>query len=81
MSNFFMPVMDGPFGLRRVAATRAISDICAVGAVPVTAHAVVGAPVNELPVDVNRDIPAGEEPVCRDVGIPDAGGRSVTVAW
>ena len=76
-TDFFMPVVDDPFDFGRIAATNAISDIYAMGALPIMALAVVGMPVNKLPVEVIRSILAGGESVCRDVGIPVAGGHSI----
>jgi selenide,water dikinase len=76
-TDFFMPVVDDPFDFGRIAATNAISDIYAMGAVPIMALAVVGMPVNKLPVEVIRDILAGGKSVCRDAGIPVAGGHSI----
>jgi len=76
-TDFFTPVVDDPFDFGRIAATNAISDVYAMGAVPIMALAVVGMPINKLPVEVIRAILAGGESVCRDVGIPVAGGHSI----
>lgn len=79
-TDFFMPVVDDPFDFGRIAATNAISDIYAMGASPVMALAVVGMPINKLPVEVMRRILAGGESVCREAGIPIAGGHSIDSA-
>lgn len=76
-TDFFMPVVDDPFDFGRIAATNAISDIYAMGATPIMALAIVGMPINKLPVEVIRGILSGGESVCRDVGIPIAGGHSI----
>ena len=76
-TDFFTPVVDDPFDFGRIAATNAISDIYAMGALPIMALAIVGMPVDKLPVEVIREILAGGESVCRDVGIPVAGGHSI----
>jgi len=76
-TDFFMPVVDDPFDFGRIAATNAISDIYAMGATPIMALAIVGMPINKLPVEVMRQILAGGESVCRDAGIPIAGGHSI----
>jgi selenide,water dikinase len=76
-TDFFMPVVDDPFDFGRIAATNAISDVYAMGATPVMALAVVGMPINKLPVEVIQRILAGGESVCRDAGIPIAGGHSI----
>ena len=76
-TDFFTPVVDDPFDFGRIAAANAISDIYAMGASPVMALAVVGMPVDKLPVEVFRQILSGGEAVCREAGIPIAGGHSI----
>jgi selenide,water dikinase len=76
-TDFFMPIVDDPFDFGRIAATNAISDIYAMGAQPILALAVVGMPVDKLPVDVIQRILEGGESVCVAAGIPIAGGHSI----
>ena len=76
-TDFFMPIVDDPFDFGRIAATNAISDIYAMGATPIFALAVVGMPVDKLPVDVIQRILEGGESVCVSAGIPIAGGHSI----
>jgi selenide,water dikinase len=76
-TDFFMPVVDDPYDFGRIAATNALSDVYAMGAKPILALAVVGMPVNKLPVETIRKILAGGESVCRLIGIPVAGGHSI----
>ena len=76
-TDFFMPVVDDAFDFGRIAATNAISDIYAMGATPLMALAVVGMPVDKLPVEIIRQILSGGESVCREAGIPIAGGHSI----
>jgi selenide,water dikinase len=76
-TDFFMPIVDDPFDFGRIAATNAISDIYAMGAQPIFALAVVGMPVDKLPVEVIRRILEGGESVCVAAGIPIAGGHSI----
>jgi selenide,water dikinase len=76
-TDFFTPIVDDPFDFGRIAATNAISDIYAMGAQPLFALAVVGMPLEKMPLDVIRRILAGGESVCADVGIPVAGGHSI----
>ena len=76
-TDFFMPVVDDPYDFGRIAATNALSDVYAMGAKPILALAVVGMPINKLPVDTIRAILAGGESVCRSIGIPVAGGHSI----
>ena len=76
-TDFFMPIVDDPYDFGRIAATNAISDVYAMGAQPILALAVVGMPVDKLPVAVIRRILEGGASVCADAGIPVAGGHSI----
>jgi selenide, water dikinase len=76
-TDFFMPVVDDPYDFGRIAATNALSDIYAMGATPIMALAVVGMPIGKLEPEVIRRILAGGESVCREVGIPVAGGHPI----
>lgn len=76
-TDFFMPIVDDPFDFGRIAATNAISDIYAMGGTPLFALALVGMPVNVLPLETITKILAGGEAVCRAAGIPIAGGHTI----
>ena len=76
-TDFFTPIVDDPYDFGRIAATNALSDIYAMGARPIFALAIVGMPLDKLPVEVIRKIIAGGESVCTQVGIPVAGGHSI----
>src|SRR5260221_2635762 len=76
-TDFFTPIVDDPFDFGRIAATNAISDIYAMGGRPIMALAIVGMPLEKLPVSAIRGILAGGEAVCAAAGIPIAGGHSI----
>ena len=76
-TDFFMPVVDDPFDFGRIAATNALSDVYAMGAKPIFALAIVGMPVDKLPVETIQQILAGGASVCAAAGIPIAGGHSI----
>jgi selenide,water dikinase len=76
-TDFFTPIVDDPRDFGRIAATNAISDIYAMGARPIFALAILGMPLDKLPVAVIREIVAGGESVCAAAGIPVAGGHSI----
>src|SRR5689334_16471255 len=76
-TDFFPPIVDEPFDFGRIAATNAISDVYAMGGRPIMALAIVGMPLEKLPLDVIGDILAGGESVCAQAGIPIAGGHSI----
>jgi selenide,water dikinase len=76
-TDFFMPVVDDPFDFGRIAATNALSDVYAMGASPILALAIVGMPVDRLPVETIRAILTGGASVCTQAGVPVAGGHSI----
>ena len=76
-TDFFMPIVDDPFDFGAIAATNAISDVYAMGGQPLFALALVGMPVNQLPLEVIRRILEGGESVCARAGIPVAGGHTI----
>jgi selenide,water dikinase len=78
-TDFFTPIVDDPYDFGRIAATNALSDIYAMGGCPIMALAIVGMPLDKLPVEVIQKILAGGESICAAAGIPIAGGHSIDV--
>ncbi len=76
-TDFFMPIVDDPFDFGAIAATNAISDVYAMGGQPLFALALVGMPVDKLPLEMIRRILEGGESVCARAGIPIAGGHTI----
>ncbi len=76
-TDFFMPIVDDPYDFGRIAATNAISDVYAMGGRPIMALALVGMPINVLSVSTIGRILEGGASVCREVGIPVAGGHTI----
>lgn len=76
-TDFFMPIVDDPFDFGRIAATNAISDVYAMGGTPIMALALVGMPVNKLPLETIGQIIRGGESICAEAGIPIAGGHTI----
>ena len=76
-TDFFMPIVDDPYDFGRIAATNAISDVYAMGGRPIMALALVGMPVSVLSTATIGRILAGGEAVCREAGIPIAGGHTI----
>lgn len=79
-TDFFMPIVDDPVDFGRIAATNAISDIYAMGARPIFALAIVGMPIQVLPMATIRNILDGGQQACRAAGIPIAGGHTIDSA-
>ncbi len=76
-TDFFMPIVDDPFDFGRIAATNAISDVYAMGGTPIMALALVGMPINQLPLEVIGQILNGGASICAEAGIPIAGGHTI----
>lgn len=76
-TDFFTPIVDDPRDFGRIAATNALSDVYAMGGTPIFALALVGMPVDKLPVETVQEILAGGASVCAEAGIPVAGGHSI----
>ena len=76
-TDFFMPIVDDPFDFGRIAATNAISDVYAMGGRPIMALALVGMPFGVLSAQTIGRILEGGNAVCREIGIPIAGGHTI----
>lgn len=76
-TDFFTPIVDDAFDFGRIAATNALSDVYAMGGKPILALAIVGMPINTLPLETIQQILAGGAAVCAQAGIPVAGGHSI----
>jgi len=76
-TDFFMPVVDDAYDFGRIAAANAISDVYAMGGKPLMAIAILGWPVEKLPVALAQQVLEGARAVCTEAGIPLAGGHSI----
>src|SRR3984957_737789 len=76
-TDFFMPMVDDPRDFGRIAAANALSDVYAMGGRPILALAILGMPLNKLPVETVRAILQGDASICAEAGIPIAGGHSI----
>ncbi|AGK56792.1 Selenide, water dikinase [Hyphomicrobium denitrificans 1NES1] len=76
-TDFFMPMVDDPRDFGRIAAANAISDVYAMGGKPLLALAILGMPLDKLPVEAVREILQGGSSICAEAGIPIAGGHSI----
>ena len=79
-TDFFMPIVDDPYDFGRIAATNAISDVYAMGGTPIMALALVGMPIDKMPIDIIGKIIKGGESICAEAGIPIAGGHTIDSA-
>ena len=76
-TDFFMPIVDDAFDFGRIAAANSISDVYAMGGKPLLAIAVLGWPVEKIPVEIARRVIDGGRTICNEAGIPLAGGHSI----
>lgn len=76
-TDFFMPIVDDAFDFGRIAAANSISDVYAMGGKPLMAIAILGWPVEKLPVELAQKLIEGGRAICAEAGIPLAGGHSI----
>ena len=76
-TDFFMPIVDNAYDFGRIAAANAISDVYAMGGKPLIAIAILGWPVEKLPVALAQQVLDGARAICAEAGIPLAGGHSI----
>jgi selenide,water dikinase len=75
--DFFTPVVDDPRDWGRIAAANALSDIYAMGAVPVTALNLLSFPVGRLDLEVAAEVLSGGQEKLNESGTVLLGGHSV----
>ena len=76
-TDFFLPIVDDPFKFGKIAAANAISDIYAMGGKPLMAIAILGWPISKISAEVANKVIEGGRNICREAGIPLAGGHSI----
>ncbi len=76
-TDFFTPIVDDAFDFGQIAATNAISDVYAMGGKPLMAVAILGWPTDKLSPEIAQQVIKGAQYICKQAGIPLAGGHSV----
>lgn len=76
-TDFFTPIVDGPYDFGAVAAANALSDVYAMGARPLTALSIVGFPDALLPPEVLVEILRGATDKAAEAGIAIVGGHTI----
>jgi selenide,water dikinase len=76
-NDFQTPLVDDPYIFGLAAAANALSDVYAMGGVPLMATAIAGFPVNDVHHERLADIMRGGVDACKAVGIPLAGGHTI----
>ena len=75
--DFFTPMVDDPYRFGQVAAANALSDVYAMGGVPLTAMNLVAFPINCMDHDILKQILAGGLDKIAEAGAVLAGGHSI----
>lgn len=76
-TDFFMPIVDDPSEFGGIASVNAISDVYAMGGKPLMAIGILGWPVEKIAAEIANQVLEGGRMVCRQAGIPLAGGHSI----
>ena len=75
--DFFTPVVDDAFDFGRIAAANALSDVYAMGGIPLTALNIAAFPVEELGTELLGEILAGGAAVAAEAGVVILGGHTI----
>lgn len=75
--DFFTPIVDDPYTFGQVAVANSLSDVYAMGGVPVTAMNIICFPINTMKIDILRQILLGGLDKMREAGVLLVGGHSV----
>ncbi len=76
-ADFFTPIVDDPYAFGRIAATNALSDIYAMGGVPVSALNLVAYPLATLGPEILAEILRGGADAVAAAGASVVGGHSI----
>lgn len=76
-TDFFTPIVDSPYDFGSIAAANALSDVYAMGGVPLTALSIVGFPDDKLSQDVLVEILRGAIDKASEAGIAIVGGHTI----
>ncbi len=75
--DFFTPIVDDPFDYGRIAAANALSDVYAMGGIPVSALNIAAFPIDALDLDVLERILAGGAAIAKEAGVAIIGGHTI----
>lgn len=75
--DFFTPLVDSPYDWGRIAAANALSDVYAMGGIPLTALQLLAWPRGVLPWEVAGEVIRGGADVMAEAGCTIVGGHSV----
>ena len=75
--DFFTPIVDDPYTFGQIAAANALSDIYAMGGMPIFALNIVAFPTDKLDLDILSIILKGGEDKCTEANVKILGGHSI----
>jgi selenide, water dikinase len=75
--DFFTPIVDDPYTFGQIAAANALSDVYAMGGVPITAMNLVAFPIKTMEIEVLQAILRGGLDKMREAEVVLVGGHSI----
>jgi selenide,water dikinase len=75
--DFFTPIVDDPYFFGQIAVANSLSDVYAMGGMPLTALNIVCFPVQKMPLTILKEILRGGLDKMREAGVLLVGGHSV----
>lgn len=75
--DFFTPIVDDPYTFGQIAAANALSDVYAMGGVPITAMNLVAFPIQAMEIEILREILKGGLDKMREAEVVLVGGHSI----
>ena len=75
--DFFTPMVDDPYAFGAIAAANALSDVYAMGGLPVTALNILAFPTKQLPPAMLAEILRGGADKAAEAGVSILGGHTV----
>ena len=75
--DFFTPIVDDPYAFGQIAAANALSDVYAMGGIPVTAMNLVAFPIQSMEMEILTDILRGGLDKLREAEVVLVGGHSI----
>ena len=75
--DFFTPIVDDPYDYGRIAAANALSDVYAMGGVPISALNIAAFPIDTLDAYVLERILEGGAAIAQQAGVALLGGHTI----
>jgi len=76
-TDFFPPVCSDPYEFGQIAAANSISDVYAMGGIPVVALNIMMFPANKLPIEAYAEILKGGSDMASEAGVRIIGGHTI----